>query len=342
MNKPHRNKWVRWGSIIALAIAFRFLLDVVYSLIYREYQLLQPLRVYFFTVVLVFLVFEGNFRVNRIYDSRFKWNDNPRRRFLIQWLTSVGIGFFVIEIIRWLVVVAFFRITYVGLMNEVIIMVFVFIVTTGLVLIDLSMFLLEKWRFSLAELERFKKENAEFKFESLRSQLNPHFLFNSLNTLSSLVYENQEKAEIFIRELADVYRYILEFREHELVKVDHELEMVHSYIYLVQLRFDENLEIRISTDPASGNRMIAPMTLQMLIENAIKHNIISKKKPLTIRIYSEDSSIVVENNIQKKESKEYSSNVGLKNIQSRYGFLTAGKIEVIENDLVFKVKIPLI
>ena len=118
--------------------------------------------------------------------------------------------------------------------------------------------------------------------------------------------------------------------------------MVRSYIYLVQLRFDQNLEMAVSIGEQSGERMIAPMTMQMLIENAIKHNVISKKKPLTIRIYDEGQYLIVENNMQKKESKEYSSNVGLKNIQSRYGFLTEEKMEIIETEQLFKVKIPLI
>ena len=342
MIRLYKDKWIRWGSIILMAIAFRFLLDVVYSLIYRQYPLFQPFRTYLYTILLVGLVFESIYQVNRFYDTKFKWADNPRKRFFLQWCTSLGIGFFFIEGIRWLVVILFMEISYVRLLDEVIIMVYIFIGSTTLVLIDLSMFLLEKWRFSLAELERFKKENAEFRFESLRSQLNPHFLFNSLNTLSSLIFENQEKAEIFIRELADVYRYILEFRDHELVKVSKELEMVRSYIYLVQLRFDQNLEMAVNIGTKSGERMIAPMTMQMLIENAIKHNIISKKKPLTIRIYDEDNYLVIENNMQKKETKEYSSNVGLKNIQSRYGFLTNDKVEVLESEEVFKVKIPLI
>lgn len=325
-----------------MAIALRFLLDVVYSLIYRQYPLFQPFKTYVYSILLVWLVFESIYQVNKRLDKRFRWADNPHRRFFIQWMTSLGIGFFFIEGIRWLVVILFMEVSYVRLLDEVIIMVFVFIGSYTLALIDLSMFLLEKWRFSLAELERFKKENAEFRFESLRSQLNPHFLFNSLNTLSSLVFENQEKAGIFIRELADVYRYILEFREQELVKVSKELEMVRSYIYLVQLRFDQNLEMAVNIGEKSGERMIAPMTMQMLIENAIKHNVISKKKPLTIRIYDEEKYLVVENNLQKKETKEYSSNVGLKNIQSRYGFLTNDKVEVLDDDKVFKVKIPLI
>jgi two-component system, LytTR family, sensor kinase len=338
----YKNKWIRWVSFILLAIAFRFLLDVVYSLIYRQYPLFQPFRVYLYAILLVGLVFESIYQVNRIYNRKFKWSDNPHKRFFIQWLTCLGIGFFFIEGIRWLVAIMFMEVNYVRLLDEVIIMVFVLIVSTTLVLIDLSMFLLEKWRFSLAELERFKKENAEFRFESLRSQLNPHFLFNSLNTLASLIYENGEKAELFIRELADVYRYILEFRDHELVKVSKELEMVRSYIYLVQLRFDQNLEMTVNIGTQSGERLIAPMTMQMLIENAIKHNIISKKKPLTIRIYDEENYLVVENNLQKKETKEYSSNVGLKNIQSRYNFLSANKMEVYEDKQTFKVRIPLI
>lgn len=342
MIRIYKNIWIRWVSIILLAIAFRFLLDVVYSLIYRQYPLFQPFRLYVYAILIIGLVFESIYRLNKLFDNKFKWSDNPQKRFFIQWLASLGVGFFFIEGIRWLVVIFFMEVSYVRLLDEVIIMVYIFIITSTLALIDLSMFLLEKWRFSLAELERFKKENAEFRFESLRSQLNPHFLFNSLNTLSSLVFENQEKAGIFIRELADVYRYILEFREHELVKVSKELEMVRSYIYLIQLRFDQNLEMAVNIGEKSGERMIAPMTMQMLIENAIKHNIISKKKPLTIRIYDEDNYLVVENNLQKKETKEYSSNVGLKNIQNRYGFLSGNKIEVIENDEIFKVKIPLI
>ena len=105
----------------------------------------------------------------------------------------------------------------------------------------MSNFLLNKWLFSLAELENFKKENAEIRFESLRSQLNPHFLFNSLNTLSSLIYENQKNAELFIRELSDVYRYILENSDKELVPLSKELDFAQSYIHLIQLRFDKNL-----------------------------------------------------------------------------------------------------
>ena len=204
------------------------------------------------------------------------------------------------------------------------------------------MFLLEKWRFSLAELERFKKENAEFQFESLRAQVNPHFLFNSLNTLSSLIYQDQQKAESFVRELSDVYRYILENKDRELVTLKKELEILNSYIYLILLRFEQNLSVIIDVRNSLDNILIAPLSLQMLVENATKHNIISKKKPLNVKIYTEDDYIVVSNNLQKKEIKNYSSKLGLANIKSRYGFLTDKRVEIVENSDEFLVKVPLI
>ncbi len=204
------------------------------------------------------------------------------------------------------------------------------------------MFLLEKWRFSLAELERFKKENAEFRFEFLQAQVNPHFLFNSLNTLSSLVYENKEKAASFIRELSDVYRYILENRDREVITVEKELEMLKSYIFLIQLRFEQNLTVTVDISSDNYKFLIAPLTLQMLVENATKHNVISKKKPLNIRIFTDDNFIMVTNNLQIKELKKYSSKMGLKNIKNRYGYLTDRKLEVIEQADEYIVKVPLI
>jgi LytS/YehU family sensor histidine kinase len=211
------------------------------------------------------------------------------------------------------------------------------------VLIDLGFFLLNKWRFSLAELERFKKENIEFHFEMLKNQVNPHFLFNSLNTLSSLIYANQDTAAKFVRQLARVYRYVLENRDKEVISLKDELTFLQSYIYLINLRFSENLKVEIDIPEKMQQKYVAPMTLQMLIENAIKHNVVSQKKPLTIQIYADMfDHITITNNLQKKEVREYSSNIGLKNISSRYGFITDRKVIVEENPEYFKVRIPLL
>ncbi len=209
-------------------------------------------------------------------------------------------------------------------------------------LTELGLSLLYKWRFSLAELERFKIENAEFKFEMLRNQVNPHFLFNSLNTISSLIYENQDIAAEYIRKLSRVYRYVLEQKEKELIKLKTELDFIKAYIYLYELRFTNMLTFEISISDESNDCFIAPMTLQMLIENAVKHNIVSKKKPLTIKISSTDKYLLVSNNLQKKQIKEYSSELGLKNIKNRYAFISDKEVIVEETNECFSVKIPLI
>lgn len=336
------NKWYRWSSIVTLGVLFRFVLDVVYSLFYRNYVLAQPFDSYLFTVIFTFLIFESIFQVNKILNKKVKWELKPYKRFFIQWLLSFGIGLFFAIVVRWVIVLIFISFTYVNLLDEIILIIYVLLITTTVTVVDLSMFLLEKWRFSLAELERFKKENAEFRFESLRSQVNPHFLFNSLNTLSSLIFMDQQKAESFVRELSDVYRYILENKDRELVTLKKELEILSSYTFLILLRFEQNLSITIDIENGNDNMLIPPLTLQMLVENATKHNVISKKNPLKINIYTQDDSIVVVNNLQKKEIKSYSSKLGLSNIESRYGFLTDKKIEIIESKEEFVVKVPLI
>ena len=337
-----KNKWIRWGSILFLGILFRFLLDVIYSLIYRNYSLLQPFDKYLFTIVIAFLFFESIYRVNEILDKKIKWEIKPYKRFLVQWTLTLAIGLLFAIVMRWIVVLIFISFTYVNLLDEIILIIFVLLISTTVTVVDLSMFLLEKWRFSLAELERFKKENAEFQFESLRAQVNPHFLFNSLNTLSSLIFLDQQKAESFVRELSDVYRYILENKDRELVTLKKELEILKSYVYLILLRFDQNLSVSIDVENGNDNMLIPPLTLQMLVENATKHNIVSKKKPLNIKIFTADDYIVVSNNLQKKEITDYSSKLGLENIKSRYGFMTDKKVEIIESSDEFLVKVPLI
>jgi LytS/YehU family sensor histidine kinase len=199
-----------------------------------------------------------------------------------------------------------------------------------------------KWSYSHAELEQFKKENAEFRFETLMNQVNPHFLFNSLNTLSSLIYENQDIAARYIRELSKVYRYVLEHKENDLVKLRSDLEFLKAYVYLFELRFTNMISFEFRIEDEKLEYKIAPMTVQMLIENAVKHNVISKKKNLNVRIFTQGDYLVVDNNLQKKSEKLYSSGMGLKNIKSRYSYITDKEIFVYESYEDFTVKIPLI
>lgn len=336
------NKWLRWGYALFLGIVFNFVLDMIFSLVYTNYSLFQPYTNYLTSVLLTYVVFECLFFVNGRLNKKYGWDSNPYWRFVFQVALNSAIAVFLLEGLRWGFMLLTGNAYYIRLLDELIIIGLVLSIVLVFTIMELSVYLLNSWRFSLAELERFKKENAEFRFESLRSQLNPHFLFNSLNTLSALVYEDTEKAGLFIRELSDVYRHILENRDVELVQLSEELDFAQSYIHLIQLRFGKNINVVADMNNINGTLCIAPLTLQLLIENAVKHNVISRKHPLRIDIFIYRDMLVVKNNLQPKESKGHGNKMGLKNIKSRYGFLTDRIVEVSENGKEFIVKIPLI
>lgn len=192
------------------------------------------------------------------------------------------------------------------------------------------------------EAEILKKQNAEARFEALKNQISPHFLFNSFNVLSSLVYKDADTASKFIEQLSSVYRYLLNNQESRVVKLREELSFIDSYIFLLKIRFKNNLIIINSIDESLKESYIAPVTLQLLIENAIKHNVVSRAEPLTIKLYNDEKHIIVENNIQLKEVKETSTNIGLKNLKERYNYLSGKDTFSILSNGSFTVKIPLI
>lgn len=201
-------------------------------------------------------------------------------------------------------------------------------------------FLLQ-WRRSAVEAERYQKESMTATYENLKSQVNPHFLFNSLNALTNLVYEDQDKAAKFIKQLSEVYRYVLDTRDKELVPIADELRFLESYTFLQRIRFGDKL--RIENTLGSVQSQVAPLALQMLVENAIKHNEISQDKPLTIKLYADTDYLIVENTLQRKNTNgESSSGLGLDNISKRYHFLSDQKVQVSEDEQFFKVRIPII
>lgn len=336
------NKTLRYGYGLILGMAFTFIIDIVFSLLYTNYRLFRPPVEYVSAIFLSYLVFETLFIVNRQLNKAFSWDTNLVKRLGYQSIIDFTIAMSLVMGIKFAYRWIQQDNSFVSLQDEVTQSIIILIIILGFTIGEMSLFLLHQWRFSLAELERFKKENAEYRFELLSSQLNPHFLFNSLNTLSSLVYKNQENASLFIRKLSDVYRYILDQRDKEIVMLETEINFAESYIMLMQLRFEENLIVQLEAIDAANQYQIAPLTLQLLIENAIKHNIVSKMKPLQIDIFTIGEYLFVKNNMQAKTYKEVSHDMGLKNIDSRYAFLTDRKIEIENDGITFTVKIPLL
>jgi sensor histidine kinase YesM len=192
-----------------------------------------------------------------------------------------------------------------------------------------------------SEMEMLKRENLAAMHESLKQQLNPHFLFNSLNTLKSLVKNDTKQSLVFIDELSAIYRYMLIHSGKNEVTLKEEIEFVNSYLSLLQIRFGDSLIFDLKVPAEKLNTRMPPNTLQVLIENVVKHNVLSRNRPLSIRIYSTTAHVVVENNLQPKEAEGFSSNVGLNNINNRYLILTGQPIIIAKNENSFTVKLPL-
>jgi LytS/YehU family sensor histidine kinase len=201
----------------------------------------------------------------------------------------------------------------------------------------------QKEVFMLKEkAQLLEKEKALVMYENLKQQLNPHFLFNSLTSLSSLIRLDQEIAGNFLDKMSKVYRYILKNRDNETVPLGEELKFVQLYIDLQKTRFEKGLIVNVNIDGEYHHRKIAPVTLQNLVENAIKHNTADPEAPLIIDLFIQDDYLVVRNNLQRKNFVETSNKQGLANMESLYHYLSDRPMEIREDEKFFTIKIPLI
>lgn len=192
------------------------------------------------------------------------------------------------------------------------------------------------------ELERTKADNLGAQYELLKQQVNPHFLFNSLSTLKSMIELKDEHAADFTHKLSDFYRFTLDNRRSNVISLVEELDILRAYVYLLEARFESGISLNVDIDEGFYSSYIPPFTLQLLVENCIKHNIISLEQPLRISLFVLNDFLVVENNLQLKKQAEVSTQLGLENINDRYLHLIGKKIEVESDNELFKVKLPVI
>ncbi|MBX2843826.1 MAG: histidine kinase [Flammeovirgaceae bacterium] len=206
-----------------------------------------------------------------------------------------------------------------------------------------SSYFFGNWKNSVLIAGKLKNQQLKTEVAALKNQLSPHFLFNSLNTLVTLISEDTQQATNFTEKLSEVYRYILQNKDKELVSLETELQFIKSYIFLLKMRFKDNFQIECNIPKEHYKDYIAPLTLQMLVENAVKHNIMSTAKPLTIFITTENGkSIVVKNNLQQKSMVKHSTKTGLENIIKRYKYLSNQAVDVVVTTSNFIVALPLI
>ncbi|MFN8347331.1 MAG: histidine kinase [Spirosomataceae bacterium] len=210
------------------------------------------------------------------------------------------------------------------------------------IIINEGFYVLKEWQKNRAAKEALKKAGLQTQLDSLKNQINPHFLFNSLNALTALIAENPEKAETFVEEISSVYRYLLRNNEQELATVGEEKSFIASYFHLLKTRYGEGIQLKMEGLTEHDRFQLPPLTLQVLIENAVKHNSILPGQPLVIVISADDRQLTVRNNIQRKTVKVVSNQVGLANIAAKYRLLEHGAVDIIDDNRYFTVRLPLI
>lgn len=210
-------------------------------------------------------------------------------------------------------------------------------------LLNAILFFFREYKRQWQETEELRQRSAQANIQLIKSQINPHFLFNNLNVLSGMLIRDNPEANRFIEEFSKVYRYILSNQDKELVELRSELEFIQPYIFLMQKRFDKGLRVTLDVPPAYESWYVVPAALQMLIENAIKHNVVSKSRPLDIQIHANgNQTLVVKNTLQPRLAAEPSTRIGLENIRKRYELISGRTVSIKQTGDSFEVAIPLL
>jgi sensor histidine kinase YesM len=300
------------------------------------------LRNTLFSILLGFPMMKLNEFIIVHIGRRIKWESSPLKRFFLSLFIIIVLATLITLLLNYVYCYRIYHSTFAEciattlnmLFIEILIIVYIFTLFTGIEFFKM-------WREGLIRQELLQRKAIELQMEALKNQVNPHFLFNSLSALTSLVYKDADKAAQFIQRLSDIYRYVLEHKQETTVPWSAERKFVENYIRLQQVRFADNIDIIIDTD-RSEELGVVPLSVQMLVENAIKHNIVTTDNPLKITIYHENNCLVVRNNLQLKTSKEYSENIGLDNIRKQYEILTGKRVEVSKEGGYFTVRLPII
>jgi len=334
LTKEELPKIFLWSFLLAFVIAIVLCPNCWTDMRRLGYQLV-------FGFFISLFLWVGNGMITDWFDARYSWVNDYVKRFWLNFLAVFSYSSFIIVVFNiyiylnlrgatWEVIFSkgFYFDSLVSLMICAIICLFLF-----------GLQFLGGWRESALVAEKLKSEQLTSQFEALKTQLNPHFLFNSLNALSTLIYKDQDTASLFTDQLSKVYRYVLENQSEEIVPLSNEMAFTDAYVFLQQIRFGDNLKVNV--DVSDTNFVIPPLALQMLIENAIKHNVISKEHPLTISIRSDGDFIAIKNNLQKKKV-ENSTGIGLDNIKKRFQYLSNKEIKINETSANYEVKLPLL
>ena len=293
------------------------------------------------SMVITFLFWEVGRRVSNNINTKYPINTSPGKHLVIMLLFFSVLSAFAIIFI-FFINILFGNVSPDYWYEMKGIHIIIILITFFITAIHEGIFLFFKWKNSLFVAEKLEKENILANYEALKNQVNPHFLFNSMGVLSSLIQSNTKKALEYIDKFSKTYRYILDVIDKEAVSVKEEMEFINSYIYLQKISFSENLQFSVQIENPGLSKYILPLSIQIPVENAIKHNEISDKHPLMITICEENNYLVIKNNLNFKKNKSDSQPIGLKNLTDRYKFVTDFQPRFYVQNSMFIAEIPFI
>jgi sensor histidine kinase YesM len=345
MSNLFDNKWKVLVFKQFRDLLFALLLSIAITYLFMGKQLFHNFNVFskniLFGFFLATLLWKGNQFIEWFNDWKFSWKRKPKLTLTMDILISVTYTIIVIFAVYYLFFKNFFQLNHQIKMSNYLPQMLITLIVSLLITVFFYLFHFFKWwRISTLNEAKLQQETIQLRYDALKSQVNPHFLFNSLSVLSSLVDTDTQKAKEFIQQFSNIYRYVLEHRESELVPLSEEVSFIKSFTNLHLVRHGENLRVSIDVDDSSG--FIIPLSLQILLENCFKHNIISEEKPLTVRVWRENDYIIVQNNFQKRNTIHESGGIGLDTISKRYEYLSEKPIQIEQNGEVYRVKVPVL
>ena len=297
---------------------------------------------FLYTILIAFIIWEGNRYLHFSLRSYFNWYNKPFRKIAA---VLIAISFYTVPV-SVLLLLGWYSLFENGRANRQAIVITTLIIMICVVFIAHvyeTVFLVKESENEMLRNEQLERAKAEAELETLKSRIDPHFIFNSLNTLSHLIEEKPARAKLFNDHLADVYRYILQHKERELVLLGDEVHFLHAYFSLLRIRFENAVQLRSAIDESQYEAwLIPPISLQLLAENAIKHNEFSDSNPLVIDVQQNGESLIVSNGLHKKDLRKASSRTGLSNLNERYKLIAGKEITVTTTADFFTVQLPLL
>jgi hypothetical protein len=343
--RVHTFKELKQSSILCLKIALIFTL--VFTLIEGSFNFYDFIITFLVSSMYSFGIGFGVGFINSFLDKKWDWLEQTNLRVYFGIIATILYTVPVVLGVNYVTFVVFQKMNSSEFLSQRMLWIHLFyiILTLGVsVFMHARSFMLNWKQASKTEVtqQRIIAGTANAKFETLKNQIDPHFLFNSLNVLSSLIEENPENAQRFTTSLSKIYRYVLEQKDKELVSVAEELSFAKTYMNLLKMRFENSLFYELPETIVNPEAKVVPLSLQLLLENTVKHNVVSEQKPLHIRIFIEGDYLAVQNDYQKKEVLQSRQGVGLQNIVDRYGIITNRKVLIEQNEQTFTVRIPVL